>query len=103
MSKHLLNIMATWRLYRLLSSQHNERGPYAILEQLRTHAQIQTLQGSDFWYEVNEAIECKYCLTIWCGLVIATISQNSFIHGLAYSAGALLYDMLMERLEINNE
>lgn len=76
-----------------------EDGPYSIFDKLRDHAQLQSLQGHRLWYEVHEAINCKYCLSVWCGFVVAYNQREPIIYGFAYSAGSLVFGMIFTLLE----
>jgi hypothetical protein len=40
-------------------------------------------------HEVYEALNCKWCLSIWCGLFVALCTRQNLIYTFAYSAGAL--------------
>lgn len=94
--KHILNILVTWRLQRMIRL---EDGPYSVFEQFRDHAQLQALTGNRLWYEVHEALNCPYCLSVWAGFVVAWSQDEPLIYGLAYSTGALLFDPIFQWLE----
>lgn len=40
-------------------------------------------------HEVYEALNCKWCLSLWCGLFVALCTRQNLIYAFAYSAGAL--------------
>lgn len=101
--KHLLNILATWRLMELLS---DEDAPFDVLVKFRAYvddnqyepsqtigkipifAVNDTIKGR-ILHEIYEALNCSWCLSIWCGLFVALCTRQNLIYTLAYSAGAL--------------
>lgn len=108
MHVHLLNMLATWRLTRLLME---ERAPYAVLDRVREYVEDKRSQGKvgvegvglqdtkNIWYEVSEALQCPFCLSIWVGIALAIVTRQNVLWGFAYSAGSLLFGRLFERIE----
>lgn len=109
MHTHLLNILATWRITRLLGVDYGERGPFAILDRVREYVENKRVEAynhnksafeqSNFWHETNEALRCEWCLSVWVGIALAIVTRQNVLWGLAYSAGALLFGRLFDRLE----
>lgn len=94
--KHLLNILATWRLQRMIRL---EDGPYSIFDKLRDHAQEQAFKDNRLWREVHEALQCQKCLSVWVGFVVALSAGEPLIYGFAYSVGSLVFDIFFKLLE----
>lgn len=110
---HFLNILATWRLSRLLMQ---ERGPYAILDKTREYISDKryeavqeatnnsrgfgaiSVEGSSIWYELSEMVSCEWCLSIWIGFAVAIVTRQNILYGFAYSAGALMFGRIFEKL-----
>lgn len=89
--KHILNIMATWRLMELL---RDEDAPFDVLERFRmqvrydsNHSQNKLVKSVS--NEIQEILNCDWCLSIWCGLFVAICTKQNLVFALAYSAGAL--------------
>lgn len=100
---HLLNMLATWRLTRLLMQ---ERAPYAVLDRVREYVEDKRHEGKagmqdtkNIWYEVSEALQCPFCLSIWVGLALAIATRQNVLYGFAYSAGSLMFGRLFEMIE----
>lgn len=93
--KHLLNILSTWRITRILME---ETGPYDVFKTLRDKALIEALAQHRHWIEIHEALQCKFCLSVWVGMMIAIATGQNILWGFAYSAGALWYDSAYEIL-----
>src|SRR5262249_37143454 len=83
-----LGILGVWRVTHMLAS---EDGPWNVLARLRRSA------GTGFW---GRMLECVYCLSLWVALPFAALICNSagqrLSLWLAWSAGALLVERLME-------
>lgn len=118
MQVHLMNILATWRITRLLSVDYGERGPFAILDRAReyvsNHAKgdvyksvvpnyetgkVKEFIPANVWMEVWDALLCQFCLSVWVGICLAIVTRQNVLWGLAYSAGSLLFGRIFERLE----
>ena len=100
--KHILNILATWRLMILIKE---EDAPFDILKRFRESIEHNLIYGdryfskvphSRLWElegrilnEIYEALQCDWCLSIWCGLFVAIATRQNIVYALAYSAGAL--------------
>ena len=90
----LILALATWRISKLLIS---ESGPYEVLAKLRDVVGI-TYNEHSLPVATNELAKlflCIWCMSIWVGLLLA---RGSVFKGLAYSAGAILFDKLQKYL-----
>lgn len=108
MTKHLLNILATWRITEILV---DEDAPFDLASRLRSYAVKhaykvrqdeygRTVAGaSGIWYEVNRALECRWCLSVQIGIMIAIITRTNPLWGFAYSAGSLMFGNLFEAIQ----
>lgn len=118
MQIHILNMLATWRITRLLSVDYGERGPFAILDRMREyvskHAKgdvyksvvpsyetgnVKEFIPTNVWMEVWDALLCQFCLSIWVGIALAIVTRQNVLYGFAYSAGSLMFGRLFERLQ----
>ena len=94
--KHLLNILATWRLMELI---RDEDAPYDALKRFREYVRVNratyyadapnVTRLERFYEEVGQVLECDWCLSIWCGLFVVVTTKENIVYTLAYSAGAL--------------
>lgn len=113
MHVHLLNMLATWRLTELLVE---ERGFYAIFDKVREYAnnreyadlkeaannsgyKAQMPMNSDLWHEVSQMLSCRYCTSVTVGIALAIVTRQNVLYGFAYSAGALMFGRVFERIE----
>ena len=109
MHKHLLAILATWRITELL---HDERAPFELAQRLRQYAYKHGSYSvipdyntgkmkqadSPFWREINEMLMCKWCLSVNVGIAIAIITRVNPLWGFAYSAASLLFDKIFRAI-----
>lgn len=82
----LLTILAVWRVTSLL---YQEDGPYKIFEKIR-----ETSKG---------AFECFWCLSLWVSIPFALalhFDTMFIIYWLAYSAGAILIESAIDKLDV---
>lgn len=116
MQKHILNILATWRLTELL---HDEDMPFEIGTKLRAYIAenshvskldyngnlpyMRTTVTNKWLYEIHEALGCKWCLSIWTGLFVACVTRVNPLWAFAYSAASLLFDKLFHAIPITAE
>jgi hypothetical protein len=95
----------------------NETGPLAVFEKLRSYIYAKanddllinsvyhpTIRIDTAWRNIDEGINCEYCVSVWVSTIVWLISRNRVIGnmfiGIFGLAGAwmLLYQ-LVERLE----
>lgn len=105
--KHLLNILATWRITEILI---DEDAPFDLAARLRSYAlkhaytvrkdkHGKTVAGaSGIWYEINRALECRWCLSVQIGIIVAIVTRTNPLWGFAYSAGSLLFGKLFNAI-----
>lgn len=99
--KHILNILATWRIMELIQT---EDAPFDILVIFRDYLHFnyyrhnrQPITIKDkILNELYEAIECKWCLSVWIGFLVALFTGENILLGFAYSAGALFVSWLAD-------
>ena len=93
--------LATWRFTSLISS---ESGPYAILERMRHKLGVrQDSQGEYGETEIAKGILCKWCSSVWWGVLFAGIGVCaglsppilSIPYALGLSAASILIEELM--------
>lgn len=97
--KFLIHSLITWRLTLMFLVDNDgwaERGPYGILDKfrdmigLRWDAYGQPIKTT----EIGLLLTCIYCLSVWVGLIVATLSGKHPGYGLALSAATLLIDRI---------
>lgn len=104
--KHILNILATWRITEILI---DEDAPFDLASRLRSYALKRAFNSTDdfgnwqvkgggVWYEVNRALECRWCLSVNVGIAVAIITRTNPLWGFAYSAGSLLFGKLFNAI-----
>lgn len=103
-----MNILATWRITRLLME---ERAPYAVLDRVREYVENKRSESKvgiegvglrdtkNIWYELSEALQCQFCLSVWVGIALAIVTRQNVLYGFAYSAASLMFGRLFDRLE----
>jgi len=84
MIEFIIIILAIWRVTSLL---HAEDGPFHIFETVRKTVGKYT-----------EAFDCFWCLSIWVAIPFAYFSENFIVYWLAYSAGAIIVNEVVDRL-----
>lgn len=107
MTKHILNILATWRICEILI---DEDAPFDLASRLRSYAIKRAFEvhrddygnwqakGGGVWYEVNRALECRWCLSVQVGIAIAIVTRTNPLWGFAYSAASLLFGKLFNAI-----
>lgn len=107
LTKHLLAMLATWRITEILI---DEDAPFDLASRLRAYALKQTYQvhRDDYsnwqpsprgiWYELHRALECRWCMSVQIGIFIAIITGSNPLWGFAYSAGSLLFGKLFNAI-----
>lgn len=108
-SKHLLAILATWRVTEILNSEAApfelalklrryayKHGSYSVIPDYDTGKMKQA--NSPFWREINDMLSCTWCLSVHVGLLIAIITRVNPLWGFAYSAGSLLFDKIFRAI-----
>lgn len=86
----IMGILATWRLTYMLMK---EEGPYDMLEKLRDKLGIRYDLKSNAYSEssIGRLFLCYYCLSIWCGFLIAVLQKRDPItYALFYSACTII-------------
>jgi len=71
--------LITWRVTHLITE---ENGPDDIFVKLREKGYIFT---------------CFYCLSVWTGVAVALIFSQNLLFGLAYSALAIVINVLHDK------
>lgn len=103
----IVNTLITWRLVEMIQT---EDAPFEVLKRFReylednsrvdyviphyetgkfTDVKNDTLKGR-ILAEINEAVQCHWCLSIWVGCFVAVATGENILCGFAYSAGSLL-------------
>lgn len=90
---HLLSTLAVWRVTRMLIT---EAGPGDIFTRLRDIIGVEfDITGKPNPLNVfASGYMCFFCLSVWVGLVFGL---GRIRDALAYSAGAILINVLVER------
>jgi hypothetical protein len=90
---HLLNTLAVWRVTRMLI---HEAGPGDIFSRLRDIIGVEfDIKGNPNPLNVfATGFMCFKCLSVWVGLVFGF---GRIRDALAYSAGAIIIHVLVER------
>ncbi len=93
----------------MLVLDDGERGPAAIFDKVRDFVENKRVEAYEhnkspyeqvnFWHEVSEAIRCQFCLSVWVGIALAIVTRRNPLYGFAYSAGALMFGRIFERIE----
>ena len=71
----LIYILITWRITSLIANEDGPKDFFAIARLMLK-------------------IDCFWCISVWVGLAIGYFTGN-IIHGLAYSAGAILFEQVI--------
>lgn len=94
----MVSMFATWRVSSLLV---HESGPYDILGRFRDWVGVAYDEHSRPYGRnvVAAMLLCLWCTSVWVGWAIAilTVPESWVLHGLAYSAGAILIDQWLRR------
>lgn len=103
--KHILATLATWRLTILIQ---REDAPFDALKRFREHVNLERASNyfgvdnvplkANIYEEIGQAIECDYCLSVWCGLFVALCTKQNLIYALAYSIGALIVQSVFKEV-----
>jgi hypothetical protein len=100
MNNTLLAILATWRISHMLI---HEAAPYDLLSKFRHKVGVRYDKESKP-YGTNEfarGLLCPHCNSVWIGWVIALLLGHkpikAFVAGLAYSAGAIVIEKLVNK------
>ena len=92
-----ISILATWRIANLLV---NEQGPGDLLGLLRDRIGVAYDEQSNAYGKnvIASAFVCIWCLSIWIGWGVALVvaPEQWFLHGLAYSAGAIMINRMVK-------
>ena len=98
----ILSILAVWRFTSLIS---REMGPYSILFRFRKWAGVKYDDQGQIAArnELALGLICPWCSSVWWGIGLAIlqfgVSMQTILIGLAYSAGAIIIDELIQAWE----
>lgn len=126
MTKHLLAVLATWRITSILTEEdapfdfalklreyayNNSEKPNAkvardIAEKLGItvktdyHVYHEGSLKSSLLYEVHKVLSCKWCASVWVGLLVTGVTKVNPLWAFAYSAGSLLFGKLFNAIPL---
>lgn len=93
----ILCIAAVWRLTYMLQ---NETGPWHIIERVRN---LFIRPSGEARGMLGELLQCYFCLSIWVAAPFAIYLSGGiyqfFIYWFALSAGAIVLNLIVEKLE----
>lgn len=110
-TKHILAILATWRLTEILISENapfdialkareiaEREGVKVVYDYNGNHKIAQRIAKNKWYFELYKALSCRYCMSVQVGIAIAIVTRVNPLWGFAYSAGSLLFDKLFEAI-----
>lgn len=95
MAEYAILTLAVWRISYFIVE---ENGPLMFMARIRAHlASRQKRSGGLF-----DLISCIKCVSVWAGLTASLFVSNGVFlviaNGLAFSAGAILLDVVFRKL-----
>lgn len=82
------SVLIAFAVYRLTALIVHDVGPWGILQKQR-----------DVFRRWTGALDCFRCVSLWLGCLFAAVANGFslfWIYGLAYSAGAILIDAVVQ-------
>ena len=87
----IVYLLASWRMSRMLYDL-DEDGPFDLFIWIRHHAGVYDDEPN----VLAQAIVCPYCISVWCGFVLALASLNKTVFRLiAWPLAASAYVVIM--------